>query len=897
MIRKYIIIFFFIAAAPWAVVNGQITSPKEQSRSVWSVSADAVPKPRIALVLSGGGARGMAQIGVLQEMERAGIQPDYVIGTSIGAVVGGLWSAGYTSNQMDSIVRAVPWGEVFSLGNERVRGDLFLDQKYEQDRSLLTLRFKDFGFVIPQSFSGGVRFTALLQRLLWNGIYHDNGNFNNLRVPFRAVATDIVRGTSVSLKEGNLVTAIRASATLPLRYTPVRIDSMVLVDGGLFANIPVEATKEFHPDMVVAINTTSPLLPPTALDKPWNVADQVVSVMMQHFKKQSQTQATFLIEPSIGIHENTDFNGLDSLIRLGRSAWEQQSKQVVDAYNRAYDSIITEQFFAERTIFSSGTSVTLTTNNILPKHSSGITTNAHYTKAELVRVIRELIQSGDYKQLTLSYDNAAQSLMLSAEVNPVLSEIRVLGYSVPDSIVRPFIGTRYSVASVRTITEHILRFSRQHGESFVDVRLVGLDKEKNILTITLDSGTVRVIEIAGNKQATNLFISRELEFEIGDAPTAERIVQGWENILNTELFSEVGIEVRQLSHENSGIGIKINVEEVGSQIIRLGGRIDNERNTQLTADFIHENVLSSGIRAGLRIGGGGRNSIGILRFDVPRILNSYWTGAIRAFWNSRTIRVYENVGGLPRTEYERVQTAEQNEQHAGFKALFGRQIETSGRVGVELRYEVQRIFTLGNFTTSRAFLPLTSITLSTLFDTENRADFPTQGRILSISLEKTILEQPNGIGFAKAEFKVSNTFTLGAHTIRPVFQFGFADATLPVPEFFNFGGQDVFFGLREEEERGRQLALAQLEYRVKSPINILFETYFSVRYDLGRVWQEMESIKLSSLRHGIGATIAWDTPLGPAKFSVGRSFYFITNPNSAVFGPYLLYFGIGTRIQ
>jgi hypothetical protein len=121
----------------------------------------------------------------------------------------------------------------------------------------------------------------------------------------------------------------------------------------------------------------------------------------------------------------------------------------------------------------------------------------------LLRVIRILLQSGDYKQLTFAYDEAMKSLSIRAEVHPVLADIRVLGYSVPDSITRPFIGKRYSVTSVRNITENILRFSRHHGESFVDVRLVGLDKENNILTITLDSGTVRVIEIAGNKQTTN----------------------------------------------------------------------------------------------------------------------------------------------------------------------------------------------------------------------------------------------------------------------------------------------------------------------------------------------------------------------------------------------------------
>ena len=103
--------------------------------------------------------------------------------------------------------------------------------------------------------------------------------------------------------------------------------------------------------------------------------------------------------------------------------------------------------------------------------------------------------------------------------------------------------------------------------------------------------------------------------------------------------------------------------------------------------------------------------------------------------------------------------------------------------------------------------------------------------------------------------------------------------------------------MREDEARGRQLVLAQLEYRYKVPINLLFDTYVSVRYDIGGAWLTMQSVRLVDLRHGIGSTLSFDTPLGPARLAVGRSFIFLKNPNTVALGPYNIYFSIGMRIQ
>ncbi|MCL5992134.1 MAG: patatin-like phospholipase family protein, partial [Bacteroidetes bacterium] len=304
-----------------------------------TIPAFADIHPKIAIVLSGGGARGIAQIGVMKELVKSGIPTDYIIGTSIGAIIGGLYAVGYSPEELDSIMVNTDWDDILSLGSEQDRSELFLDQKVIQDRSLITLRFNNFQFVVPEAISLGTKFNAFLQKLVWNALYQSNGDFDNLKYPFRSITSDLVKGRTVSLKSGNLVTAMRASAAVPLRYTPVRIDSMILVDGGLMANIPVEAAKEFKPDLIIAVNTISPLLPAEELSKPWNLADQVVSILMMYFSKLSSQNADILITPDIKEHSNSDFTHLDSLISIGETSTKKLMPEIEKIIKGKLDSI------------------------------------------------------------------------------------------------------------------------------------------------------------------------------------------------------------------------------------------------------------------------------------------------------------------------------------------------------------------------------------------------------------------------------------------------------------------------------------------------------------------------------------------------------------------------------
>jgi NTE family protein len=167
---------------------------------------------------------------------------------------------------------------------------------------------------------------------------------------------------------------------------------------------------------------------------------------------------------------------------------------------------------------------------------------------------------------------------------------------------------------------------------------------------------------------------------------------------------------------------------------------------------------------------------------------------------------------------------------------------------------------------------------------------------MNFSYESAIIPAKGGAGFTKMWFASDWYRTyFRRHTLHPRIRFGFADETLPISEQFSLGGQQSFFGLREDNSRGRQLLIASLEYRYQSPLSVFFDTYLTARYDLGSIWATPEEIRFKDLRHGIGVGVAFDTPIGLAEFSVGQSFFFrkdlLNNPISL--GPILGYFTIG----
>ena len=273
---------------------------------------------KIGLALSGGGARGIAQIGVLKAFEEIGIDIAYIAGTSMGSIIGGLYASGYSAAEIEEVIAQIDFTSLFS--DSPKRSSLLLSQKEERDKYLFSIRFDGFKPYIPRALTTGQRLTTYLTDLTIRANYRCGGDYDRLPIPYRAVATDIGAGEVVPINHGNLAEAMRASMGFPLAFTAVELEGRQLMDGGILNPIPVEVCREMGADFVVAVNTVSSLLPVDRINDPVDIANQITTIMSQDALARQLAEANFIITPRLHDLESFDFKMHDTLIALGYKA-------------------------------------------------------------------------------------------------------------------------------------------------------------------------------------------------------------------------------------------------------------------------------------------------------------------------------------------------------------------------------------------------------------------------------------------------------------------------------------------------------------------------------------------------------------------------------------------------
>lgn len=287
----------------------------------------AEQRKKVALVLGGGGAKGVAHIGVIKVLEEAGIPIDMIAGTSMGAIVGGLYAIGYSPEEIESMVRNQDWEMLLS---DRVkRSSQFFPEKENSERYILSL---PFGKEKKDRVIDGVIKGQNLQNLFSNLTigYHDSVDFNHFNIPFACVAVDLVTGNDYVFQHGSLPLAMRASMAIPAVFTPVRIDSMVLVDGGLNNNYPADIARAMGADIIIGVDlATSDLRSYERLYSPGDVVTQIIA-LHGYDKYAKNTETTdLLFRPDMEPYRSSSFSfpALDSMMLRGekeaRNRWSE----------------------------------------------------------------------------------------------------------------------------------------------------------------------------------------------------------------------------------------------------------------------------------------------------------------------------------------------------------------------------------------------------------------------------------------------------------------------------------------------------------------------------------------------------------------------------------------------
>jgi NTE family protein len=335
-------------------------------------------------------------------------------------------------------------------------------------------------------------------------------------------------------------------------------------------------------------------------------------------------------------------------------------------------------------------------------------------------------------------------------------------------------------------------------------------------------------------------------------------------------------------------------------LLKVGFLVDNTYNAQLALDFRDVNLFYSGTELGLFLFGGASNRAYILEHIFYRILETYLTYKLSLYYKFNDINVYTQTNSETGNTFSSNYIGKYRQIFYGGSLSIGTQLEKFGKLIFTGKYQYDEIKNKEGTVVSPYETKIVSLRIGGIVDDQNKYPYPENGLYFNGFYEtaQSFLGGDEGYLLFGADLRYYIELQ-ARHVISPKIQIGFGDKTLPISEQFTLGGLYSFFGAHENEFRGRQVFLTSLMYQYKFPFKIFFDTYMWFRYDIGTTWEEQEQIRLKDLRHGIGGALSFDTPIGPADFSIGRSF--IINQglteDSFVWGDVLFYFSIGHAIS
>ncbi len=816
---------------------------------------------KIGLVLSGGGSRGMYHIGVLKALEKKHIPIDLIVGTSIGSVIGGLYASGYTPDEILKLMKRIKWETVYR--DETQRAVLYVGQKGEQDRYLLPIRFENGSAYIPEAYSPGQKVLTILTDLILRAQYQARDNFDNLKIPFRAVCTDLVSGRRVVLNHGSLAEGITASLAMPLLFSPIPRDSMLLVDGGLRSNLPVSVAREKGMQVVLAVDVASGLRAKEKINAPWEIVDQATTIMSETAMEIEEKNADILIKPQLGNLLNSDFSQTDALVRRG----EEEAYPYISRLQKILASPLAQtqrKFRVDSIQFINIQKLPLN----LQRQRAALPDSA-LPLSSIKHDVNLFLNDGAYNRVSAKLNGF--KLIWALQPWPALQKIHFEGvtrYS-KEALKRILFlreGQRFNHRTLQRDLKRVIQLYRRDGYSLARISGVQFDAS-GVLHIAIDEGVIRDVLVSGNKKTHDYVIKREFSFQKGKVFNWKPVATALQNTYATQLFKRVGVDVRS---DSSGNMLKVKVAEKASVLLRIGGKFDTDRRAQAYLEFGDDNFLGRGVRAMLAARFGNRDGRLALNIRNDRIWMTYFTFAANVYrsWELNTYRGWDGVRGGYR------------EERTGLRLQIGQQVRRIGQLVFELRQEnIKDSQWRGEFS-QPLDIELRTFALRAVTDKRDRIDFPTKGIFNHWAFEsgnRFVLETKEL--YTKALVNLEGYYTFrGVNTWHLRAFVGLGDRTLPFSENFRLGGMDSFYGLSSNEYFGRQMVLASAEYRFQLPLhlapgNFIFKKFFfSVRYDFGGIWENPALVFSSEdFFSGFGAAFSMQTLFGPMHLAYGRT--------------------------
>lgn len=816
---------------------------------------DSVQTYSVLLALSGGGARGLSTIGILKAFEEKNISVKGIAGTSIGGIIGGLYAAGYSPDQLDSISSFINFDFLFK--NSPPRRSMYLTNRQEKDRHLFSIRFNNFKPVIPKALTSGQELNSLLAELTTRANYQCNANFNNLKIPFKTICTDIISGDRIVLDTGSIADAMRATMAFPLAFSGLDRGERILMDGGMVTPVPVDIARTLSDSInfVVAVNTTSILLNKDELNDPIDIANQVTSIMTADKLKSQLANADYVITPPIDLYTSSDFKFRDSLTDIGYKTGLAAADEIIKLINE-------RRKIKNYYIASVETTGYPDNGNTIPIFLDKI-----FTSEQLTIAVRKIAKDNNLFQLkatiyTLdnSFENSRYNLELIGVPKLLFSD---LAYSIDgnmaftdEMIVRQFLSkdSLITKSTIKDGIDKIIKLYHSRGHDLVFIKDISLDINSRILSLKIDEGIVREIDVDNNNRTKDWYIRSYFPLKKGGPYSTKLADEGITNIYGTDLFDQVSINTS--SYEN-GVKVNIIVEEKNNHQIRLGWHWDDEYESEQFIEFLDDNFGGIGLEYLFHVKYANHRQRYHFLFKADRILSSNLTAGI-LFYHDR----------LDRKKYtpDNNSLGYNNEEKTGVQFTVGQQIARLGTVTANVILEKAELNDPSD--TIKQSFGLRSLRFESLVENFDRLPFPRSGTKHDFQLQFTGKIFGGEVEYTK--FYTSHEAYLPVNkyiNYHPYIAIGASRAGLPSTEKFYLGGLHSFIGYNTYQLEGDKMFILSNELRFKFPLYL----YFKLRYDMGEVYSHTDQIKIRNLKKGFGGVLMIDSPLGPIEFGYGET--------------------------
>jgi NTE family protein len=821
-----------------------------------------IAHPQLGLALSGGGIRGLAHIGVLEVLELEGLKVDYIAGVSMGSVIGALYASGYSPAELKKILLNVDWSEMFS--DQPSRRSLFLTRKRTYGRHLLQVRFRNWQPYIPSGFSSGQKISMFLEDLFMNSLYRPNPDFDHLKTPFRAPATDLHTGELVLFKDGDLSEALRASTSFPLVFSPINLRGKTLVDGGAIENIPVSTVRKIGADKVIAVDVTSDLY--SEANEPWEIADQITTIMMAEAKAKSLQSADLVLKPISAAFGSFEFAYLDSIVEWGRVCAEA-NLDTIRALLSTCDSSDTIILSPQAIVYKIQGEIKIDISDLAYPRP-----NVPISKAVLKKHLTVLYRLYELEDIYAEYEN--DSLRITLIAPPAFRYIKIRGnQSIPDSTIISAIQSPANMPLLHSQgvmdKERVLHLYREKGYSLATIKNSQILSDA--LIITIDEGIIDSLAVEGGRRSA----LNDLGLNAGVPFNWIKARQGLYRLFGTDIYERVRLTT---ARRPKGELITLILEPRSFPLLRIGARYDSDRKSQFFGEFVFEDVFYSGTSYLLVASPGERIAKYGLEISNERVFGDYVLFEVAGYYQLSRYPLFDDkhhhISGY---EYER---------SWGMLRL-GQHFYRWGMLTAGMKLERS----LSDYPLEAHSSDGATMIFESAIDTYDRYPFPRSGQLLRLSFQTTAEVLPGDLAYSKflGEFQRWIELRKRYHLMVRL-RGGYAEPTIPSWEKFHLGGINDFSGLHEREVLGNQMLCGSMGLRFDLLSRFLAEAFLNARYDIGQIVDGVQQLeyKRGFFRQGLSLSLALNTLLGPMEVAWGWA-----APYKDIPGNHIIYLSLG----